>query len=114
MAEGRETALVQRGYVAKSFWMEHTNALAMPKVGDHVMVQNQTGKRGMLMKKEVHDHYQVDGSRILTRGDRKFLMLFTLIQSRDVRTNLPRASISDAANSATTEVNIDHGEVSFL
>ena len=50
------------------------------------MVQNQTGnhpnrwdRRGMVMKEEGHDQYQVliDGSRRLTKRNRKFLKLFT-------------------------------------
>ena len=51
---------------AKSFRTEHTRALAPLKVGDHVLVQNQTGnhsniwdKRAMFMKEEGHDQYQV-------------------------------------------------------
>ena len=87
--------------------MEHTDALAMPKVG--VMVQNQG-----YGNEEGGSQPVSSGWIILTRGDRKLLMLFPLIQLRDVRTNLPRASISDAANTATTEVNTGHGESSFL
>jgi hypothetical protein len=59
------------------------------KVGDTVMIQNQSGnhplrwdKRGTIMKAEGFDQYQVmvDGSRRLTRWNKRYLRLFTHFQ----------------------------------
>ena len=86
LADAREEALSKRGTASKNFWSEHTKVLVPLKVGDHVIVQNQTGnhptrwdKRGVIIKVEGNDQYQVliDGSRRLTRRNRKFLRLFT-------------------------------------
>ena len=86
MADARETALARRCSKAEKQWSEHTRALAPLKVGDSVLVQNQSGnyplrwdKRGKILKCEGFDQYQVliDGSRRLTRRNRKYLQLFT-------------------------------------
>ena len=62
LADAEESGLAKRVQSAKSFWTEHTKALAPLKVGDHVLIQNQTGnhpkrwdKRGVVMKEECHD-----------------------------------------------------------
>ena len=86
LADARETALATRGMKAEQKWSEHTRPLPLLKVGDHVMVQNQKGnhplrwdKRGTVVKCEGFDQYQVmiDGSRRLTRRNRKYLRMFT-------------------------------------
>jgi hypothetical protein len=86
LAEARETALATRGMKAEQKWSEHTRPLPPLKVGDNVMVQNQRGnhplrwdKRGTVVKCEGFDQYQVmiDGSRRLTRRNRKYLRMFT-------------------------------------
>ena len=86
LADKREMALGTRSMKAEAQWSEHTRALPPLKIGDHVMIQNQRGnhplrwdKRGTVVKCEGHDQYQVvvDGSRRLTRRNRKFLRLFT-------------------------------------
>ena len=90
LADARETALARRGRASKDFWLEYTRALVPLQVGDNVLVQNQTGnhptrwdKRGLVMKVEGHDQYQVlmDGSRRLTRRKRKYFKLFTPFQA---------------------------------
>jgi hypothetical protein len=86
IADSREKALARRAKCSKEKWSEHTRALATLQVGDSVFVQNQTGnnpkrwdKRGVIMKCEGYDQYHVmlDGSRRLTRRNRKFLRPFT-------------------------------------
>ena len=86
LADAREMALGRRSMKAEKQWSEHTRALPPLKVGDSVMIQNQRGnhplrwdKRGTVMKCEGFDQYQVmvDGSRRLTRRNRKFLRMFT-------------------------------------
>ena len=86
LADKREKALATRGMQAEQKWTEHTRPLTPLKVGDHVMVQNQRGnhplpwdKRGKVIQCEGFDQYQVmiDGSRRLTRRNRKYLRLFT-------------------------------------
>ena len=81
LADARETALGRRATNAEKQWSEHTRALPPLKVGDTVMVQNQTGnhplrwdKRGTIVKYEGFDQYQVmiDGSRRLTRRNRTY------------------------------------------
>ena len=71
---------------AEQKWSEHMRPLPPLKVGDNVMVQNQRGnhplrwdKRGTVVKCEGFDQYQVmiDGSRRLTRRNRKYLRMFT-------------------------------------
>ena len=66
-------------------WSEHTKPLQPLRVGDHVLIQNQTGnhpkrwdKRGVVASCEGFDQYVVivDGSRRLTRRNRKFLRRF--------------------------------------
>ena len=86
LADARETALARRGIKAEAQWSEHTRALAPLQVGDSVLIQNQLGnhplrwdKRGTVMKCEGNDQYMVmvDGSRRITRRNRKFLRQFT-------------------------------------
>ena len=86
LADAREMALGRRSMKAEKQWSEHTRALPPLKVGDCVMIQNQRGnhplrwdKRGTVVKCEGFDQYQVmvDGSRRLTRRNRKFLRMFT-------------------------------------
>ena len=88
LADSREQALGRRATNAEKQWSEHTKALPPLKVGDTVMVQNQEGnhplrwdKRGSIVKCEGFDQYQlmIDGSRRLTRRNRRFLRLSTLL-----------------------------------
>ena len=106
LADAREEALSKRGAAAKNFWSEHTKVLVPLKVGDHVIVQNQTGnhpnrwdKRGVVIKVEGNDQYQVliDGSR----RNRKFLKLFTPFKSG---INLPGTGIPSAARGASSGI----------
>ena len=66
-------------------WNMRTRLLAPLKVGDHVFIQNQEGnylrrwdKRGQVVEVKGYDQYivRVDGSRRLTRRNRKFLRKF--------------------------------------
>jgi hypothetical protein len=86
LADARETALGHRATNVEKEWSEHTRALPPLRVGDTVMIQNQSGnhplrwdKRGTIVKDEGFDQYQVmvDGSRRLTRRNRRYLCLFT-------------------------------------
>ena len=88
LADARETALGRRATNAEKEWLEHTRALPTMKVGDNVMIQNQSGnhplcwdKRGTIVA-ESFDQYQVmvDGLRRLTRQNRRYLRLFTPFQ----------------------------------
>ena len=106
LADSREQALGRRATNAEKQWSEHTKALPPLKVGDTVMVQNQVGnhplrwdKRGTIVKCEGFDQYQlmIDGSRRLTRRNRKYLRMFTPFQppqsmlGGDARSAPPRA-----------------------
>ena len=106
LADAREQALGRRATNAEKQWSEHTKALPPLKVGDTVMVQNQVGnhplrwdKRGTIVKCEGFDQYQlmIDGSRRLTRRNRKYLRMFTPFQppqsmiGGDARSAPPRA-----------------------
>jgi hypothetical protein len=73
--DARETARARRANNSEKKWSEHTRALAPLKVGDRVMLKNQSGnhplcwdKRGTVMKCKGFDQYQVmiDGSRRIT------------------------------------------------
>ena len=77
LADTRETALGRRATNTEKQWSEHTRALDPLKVGDTVMVQNQSDnyplrldKRGTIVRCEGFDQYQVmiDGSRRLPEG----------------------------------------------
>jgi hypothetical protein len=85
LADARETALARRGTDAREKWSAHTKSLKPLLEGDSVFVQNQTGnhqkrwdKRGVVIKVNNYDQYMVrlDGSRRLTRRNRKFLRNF--------------------------------------
>jgi len=78
----REAALAKRALRHNDKWSEHTKPLDPLRVGDHVLIQNQTGnhpkrwdKRGVVASCEGFDQYivVVDGSRRLTGRNRKFL-----------------------------------------
>jgi hypothetical protein len=86
LADARDTALCRRVTNAEKEWSKHTGALPQQKVGDTMMIQNQSGnhhlrwdKRGTIVKAEGFDQYQVivDGSRRRTRQNRRDLLLFT-------------------------------------
>ena len=86
LADAREKDLGSTAINAEKKWSEHTRALPPLKVGDTVMVQNQTGnhplrwdKRETIVKYKGFDQYQVmiDGSRRLTRRNRRYLRMFT-------------------------------------
>ena len=81
----REEALAKRALMTHDRWTEKTKPLLPLRVGDHVLIQNQTGnhpkrwdKRGVIASCEGFDQYVVivDGSRRLTRRNRKFLRRF--------------------------------------
>ena len=81
----REEALAKRALRHHDKWSEHTKPLQPLRVGDDVLIQNQTGnhpkrwdKRGVVASCEGFDQYMVivDGSRRLTRRNRKFLRRF--------------------------------------
>ena len=81
----REEALAKRALRNHAKWSENTKPLEPLRVGDHVLIQNQTGnhpkrwdKRGVVASCEGFDQYivVVDGSRRLTRRNRKFLRRF--------------------------------------
>ena len=104
LADAREKALGQRSMMAEKQWSEHTRPLPTLRVGDSVMVQNQSGnhplrwdRRGKVVKCEGYDQYQImiDGSRRLTRRNRKYLRLFTPyvpVYSLPPMTDVKRAS----------------------
>jgi hypothetical protein len=75
----------RRATDAREKWSAHTKSLKPLLEGDSVFVQNQTGnhqkrwdKRGVVIKVNDYDQYMVrlDGSRRLTRRNRKFLRKF--------------------------------------
>ena len=79
-------------------WTMRTRPLAPLKVGDSVFIQNQEGnyprrwdKRGQVVEVKGYDQYivRVDGSRRLTRRNRKFLRKFE--QYRPDGMNAPQA-----------------------
>jgi hypothetical protein len=85
LADARETALARRSTDAREKWSANTKSLKPLLEGDSVFVQNQTGnhpkrwdKRGVVIKVNDYDQYMVrlDGSRRLTRRNRKFLRKF--------------------------------------
>jgi hypothetical protein len=85
LASAREQALARRSTEAREKWSLSTKLLQPLGVGDSVFIQNQLGnhprkwdKRGTVVKVEGFDQYQimVDGSRRLTRRNRKFLRKF--------------------------------------
>ena len=89
LADARKTALGRRATNAEKEWSEHMRAIPPLKVGDMVMVQNQSGnhplrwdKQGTIVKSEGLDQYKVmiDGSRRLTRRNRRYQRLFTPFQ----------------------------------
>jgi hypothetical protein len=43
LTDAREAALARRSLSSENLWTEHTKALADLKVGDAVLIQNQTG-----------------------------------------------------------------------
>ena len=81
----REEALAKRALMTHDRSSEKTKPLLPLRVGDHVLIQNQTGnhpkrwdKRGVIASCEGFDQYIVivDGSRRLTKRNRKFLRRF--------------------------------------
>ena len=98
IAEWREVALAKRS--AKD--QENLSTL---ELGDHVMVQNQTGnqplcwsKRGVVVQVLPNRQYQVrmDGSRQITLRNRKFLRKFTpLHEDPSDRLKQPPTSVPD-------------------
>jgi hypothetical protein len=75
LVDARETVQAYRAKHSEKKWLEHTRAMAPLKVGDTVILQNQSGnhplpwdKRGTVMKCEGIYQYQVmiDWSRRLT------------------------------------------------
>ena len=85
LADQRAYALARRGTKMTDSWTMRTRPLAPLKVGDSVFIQNQEGnypcrwdKRGQVVEVKGYDQYivRVDGSRRLTRRNRKFLRKF--------------------------------------
>ena len=84
--EQRELALARRHAKQGAVLSEHTKALKPLKVGDTVLIQNQTGpkpnkwdKTGMVVEKMMNDQYRIktDGSGRVTLRNRRFLRPFT-------------------------------------
>ena len=82
LAEDRERALAKRHLRSMESYNRNTRNLADLKVGDHVLVQNQTGvhptrwdKTGQVMEVLPHDQYTVrmDGSGRCSKRNRRFL-----------------------------------------
>ena len=87
--EKREEALKKRHYKALEKWSEHTRSLPPLVVGDHVLVQNQTGphptkwdRTGVVVQVNPFHQYAVktDGSGRITLRNRKFLRKFCPVQ----------------------------------
>ena len=106
LADARETALGRRATNAEKEWSEHMRAIPPLKVGDTVMVQNQSGnhplrwdKRGTIVKSEGLDQYKVmiDGSRRLTRRNRRYQRLFTPFQPNMTLSCMPAAAMKTTA-----------------
>jgi hypothetical protein len=83
----RESALRKRHTRAEERLAEHTTRLPPLRVGDHVRIQNQSGrdpnkwdKTGLIVEVRQHDQYvvRVDGSGRVTLRNRKFLRRFQL------------------------------------
>ena len=86
IAEWRELALAKRSAKDQENLSAHVKEHAPLELGDHVMVQNQSGnqplrwsKRGVVVQVLPNRQYQVrmDGSRRITLRNRKFLRKFT-------------------------------------
>ena len=82
LGKQQERALADRGCRLKERWSTHAKELPELKQGDRVLIQNQLGNRprqwhktGTVFKVNGFDQYEVmmDGSRIITRRNRKFL-----------------------------------------
>ena len=83
--DSREDALRKRHMTAHERLSEHTRRLPPLKVGNHVRIQNQTGrfplkwdKTGVIVEVRQFDQYvvKVDGSNRVTLRNRKFLRKF--------------------------------------
>jgi hypothetical protein len=88
VAEWREMALAKRSANNQENLSTQVKEHAHLAVGDHVMIQNQAGKktlrwnkRGLVVEILPHRQYKirVDGSRQITLRNRKFLRKFTPI-----------------------------------
>ena len=99
----REEALRQRHLRSAERWSEHTKKLPPLAVGNHVRIQNQTGrhptkwdKTGQIIEVRQHDQYivRVDGSRRVTLRNRKFLRKFLQVHNPAPRIleDIPRYS----------------------
>ena len=82
LAEDRERALAQRHLRSMETYNQHTRPLQDLKIGDHVLVQNQTGnqptrwdKTGLVTEVLPHDQYliRMDGSGRCTLRNRRYL-----------------------------------------
>ena len=119
----REEALAKRALRHNDKWSEHTKPLEPLRVGDHVLIQNQTGnhpkrwdKRGVVASCEGFDQYivVVDGSRRLTRRNRKFLRRF---EPFDPTGRAHRGNVKDTPRDANnserklTSDNLDRSKV---
>ena len=85
LAGQREQALAKRGSDIHTRLLRNVRRLKPLKIGDHVMVQDQTGnhplrwnRRGVVVSTEGFDQYKVriDGSRNVTKRNRKYLRVF--------------------------------------
>ena len=105
--DSREDALRKRHMTAHERLSEHTRRLPPLKVGDHVRIQNQTGrfplkwdKTGVIVEVRQFDQYvvKVDGSNRATLRNRKFLRKFLPARNHP----LPRSIISDLQHTNRT------------
>ena len=85
LASYREQSLAKRGTAINERLNRNVRRLLPLEVGNNVFIQNQTGnypkrwnKRGVVISSEGYDQYlvRVDGSRHVTRRNRKFLKPF--------------------------------------
>ena len=105
IAEWRELALAKRSVKDQENLSTHVKEHAPLELGDHVMVQNQTGnqplrwsKRGVVVQVLPNRQYQVrmDGSRRITLRNRKFLRKFMpLHEDPSDRLKQPPTSVPD-------------------
>ena len=122
LASQREQALARRGSEIHTRLLRNVRRLKPLQIGDHVMVQNQSGnhplrwdRRGVVVSTEGYDQYKVriDGSRNVTRRNRKFLRVFQPFRPSDQLPIVPGGgddSIPRNVDYSRPGVLLDHSE----
>ena len=118
LAEDRERALSHRHMKQRESYNEHTRPLTPLNIGDHVLVQNQTGvnpnrwdKTGIITEVADHDKYviRMDGTGRCTLRNRRYIRKFTPFDTgrlpmTNVPFNLSHATISPTSYSPGSDM----------